>query len=335
MFVVDEVHRLKRSEVWNILSGSLMKPNSQLIGLSTAGDPNQKRQILNQLYEYGKQVSLGKFIDETFLFRCWQLPDDADWTDPANWHYANPALGQNLKMDDLESIFAQEMETGHESSWRRLHCNQFVTLEDNWKIVEEFKLLAVPGEKLRPKDEVVLAFDGSASQDSTVLLACRTADNYIEIVDMWARPLELPADAKWYVDVEDVMAAVRDACSDYRVKRIVCDAAGWKYPLSVLLNEGYPIEAYPQSPSNMVPAIKQFEYGVRSGEISHNGDPELIEHIGNVTLRYQRTFDGYMIAKDKRSPLRKIDAAVCAVMAYDEVLNAPVENDFGVFAEAW
>ena len=53
------------------------------------------------MYLHAAQVADGAVIDPRFLPVLYELDDRAEWTDPAAWTKANPALGAIKKLDDL------------------------------------------------------------------------------------------------------------------------------------------------------------------------------------------------------------------------------------------
>jgi phage terminase large subunit-like protein len=65
----------------------------------------------------------------------------------------------------------------------------------------------------------------------------------------------------------------------------------------------------------MVPATAKFYDAVVNGNVSHDHDPLLARHIANCAVKVDRL--GPRIVKEHRGSPRKIDAAVCAVMAFD------------------
>ena len=79
---------------------------------------------------------------------------------------------------------------------------------------------------------------------------------------------------------------------------------------------GLPIVEYnSSSPARMVPATAKFFDAVTGGGISHDHNPTLERHIDNCVIKTDRL--GPRIVKEHRGSPRKIDAAVCAVMAFD------------------
>jgi phage terminase large subunit-like protein len=65
----------------------------------------------------------------------------------------------------------------------------------------------------------------------------------------------------------------------------------------------------------MVPACATFYEAVMQDTLSHNGDPAMSRHLDNCSVKIDRF--GPRIVKEHRGSARKIDLAVCAVMAYD------------------
>jgi phage terminase large subunit-like protein len=51
------------------------------------------------------------------------------------------------------------------------------------------------------------------------------------------------------------------------------------------------------------------------GTLTHDGDARLARHISNSVLKADSR--GSRIAKDSKSSARKVDLAVCAVMAFE------------------
>jgi phage terminase large subunit-like protein len=65
----------------------------------------------------------------------------------------------------------------------------------------------------------------------------------------------------------------------------------------------------------MVPACAAFYEAVTQETVSHGGDAAMSRHLDNCSVKIDRF--GPRIVKEHRGSPRKIDLAVCAVMAYD------------------
>lgn len=67
-----------------------------------------------------------------------------------------------------------------------------------------------------------MAFDGSASGDSTALVGC-TMDGHLFVVGLCEHPVD---DPRWRVPRGEVDKAVADAFSKYDVVELACDPWG-------------------------------------------------------------------------------------------------------------
>jgi phage terminase large subunit-like protein len=131
------------------------------------------------------------------------------------------------------------------------------------------------------------------------------------VVDVWEKP---PDVLDWRVPIADVKQAIRDACRKYRVLEVAADPYRWAEQIQDLLDEGIPMVEFPTTaPSRMVPACAAFYDGVMTGELTHDADPRLLRHVRNAVVKRDRL--GPRIVKDSKDSPRKIDLAVCAVVA--------------------
>jgi phage terminase large subunit-like protein len=88
---------------------------------------------------------------------------------------------------------------------------------------------------------------------------------------------------------------------------------------------GLPVVEFPQNARRMVPATKRFADAILEGDLSIVDNelvPQLLRHIENCRLKTDRL--GSRIVKSHTGSSKKIDAAVCAVMALDAACSIPV-----------
>jgi phage terminase large subunit-like protein len=166
-----------------------------------------------------------------------------------------------------------------------------------------------------PGEDVILAFDGAFSNDSTALVAWLLGGEkpHLMVVGLWERPDD--AEQGWHVPVAEVEQTIIDTARDGRfsVKEIVFDPARWQRTFMILDEEGLPVVQYPNSAERMVPATQKFYEAVVNESFTHDGDERLARHISNcVTKQSSR---GVMVAK--ASSKRKVDAAVASIFGYD------------------
>jgi phage terminase large subunit-like protein len=92
--------------------------------------------------------------------------------------------------------------------------------------------------------------------------------------------------------------------------------------MQALEDEGWPIvEWNTGSPARMVPACAKFYDAVMEQRVTHDGDPRLARHVDHCVLKVDAK--GPRIVKEHRMSPRKIDLAVCAVIAHDRAVFNP------------
>ena len=101
-----------------------------------------------------------------------------------------------------------------------------------------------------------------------------------------------------------------------QVVELPCDPFRWAQLMEQWEAAGLPVLEYAtSSPPRMVAAWAKFYDAVIGGGLTHYGDPRLIRHVGNMTLKTDRL--GPRPVKEHRGSPRSIDLGICAVGAYD------------------
>ena len=117
-------------------------------------------------------------------------PEGCAADDRNAWRIANPALACRrpfLSEDGMESV----RRTIAEARFRQLRLGQWVTGVEAWLPWGAWDACATE-RTVHPRERVVLAFDGSASGDSTALVGC-TLDGHLWVEGLW----ENPGDPRW------------------------------------------------------------------------------------------------------------------------------------------
>ena len=199
--------------------------------------------------------------------------------------------------------------------FRQLRLGQWVKGADVWLPFGAWDACKVPGPPVEPKTRVVLAFDGSASGDSTALVGCTVGPN----PRLWVEAIwENPNDPQWRVPRGDVDAAVALAFDKYDVVELSADPWGWRSELETWASrhgERRVIEWNTAHAARMAPATDRFYAAVVDQTVTHDGNPRLAAHLAHCVAK--RTPMGDLVSKDKRDSPRKIDAAVAAIVALD------------------
>lgn len=322
LVIFDEVHAQPSWDLWNTLSlAGGARADSLLFGITTAGvktQANGQDSLCYSLYQYGQRIVKGEVKDPSFFFAWWEPTKvEGDHKDPQLWAEANPGLGDIVDVEDFQSAVLRTPE----AEFRTKRINTFVNTSVAWLPNGSWEMLIDKDRVPMEGEDVVLAFDGAFSNDSTALVAWLLGGEkpHLMVVGLWEKPQD--AEQGWHVPVAEVEATIIATARDQRfnVREIVFDPARWQRTFMVLDEEGLPVVAYPNSAERMVPATQKFYEAVVNGSFTHDGDERLARHVANcVTKQSSR---GVMVAK--ASARRKVDAAVASIFGYDRATQPP------------
>lgn len=304
LLVVDELH-VVTEEVWEaVTSVTGKRPESLTLAISTpASSPDS---VMWKLVEHGRRGD-----DPAFYLKEYAAPEGCASDDREAWRIANPALACKkpfLSEDGVEAV----RRTISEARFRQLRLGQWVTGVEAWLPWGAWDACAAK-RAVRPRERVVLAFDGSASGDSTALVGC-TLDGHLWVEGLW----ENPGDPRWRVPRETVDQAVDLAFDKYDVIELACDPWGWRSEIEQWAKrhgEKRVLEWNTAAAQRMAPATDRLYQAVATKTVTHDGDPRLAAHVAHCVAK--PTPMGDLVSKDKRGSPRKIDAAVAAIVAYD------------------
>jgi hypothetical protein len=180
-----------------------------------------------------------------------------------------------------------------------------------------------------------LGFDGSVSQDATVLRAC-LPDGYSFILGYWLRP---QGQEDWTVPRLEVHEAVQAAFARYRVGRMFCDPPLWrteieqwaaKYDRGDRPEDKVVLAFDTNQARRFAPAVDRWRTAIREGTHTHDGDSVTDDHVKAVHLKKVQVAaaedDGrtkYVLVKGEDR--RKIDAAIADVLAHEAAMTMPAD----------
>jgi hypothetical protein len=320
--IFDEVHAQPNRELWDVMSlAGGARSDSLLLGITTAGvktQANGQDSLAYSLYQYGQKLVKGELVDPSFFFAWWEPKNpEADHRDRQLWIESNPGFSDIVDAEDFESAVLRTPE----AEFRTKRTNCFVSTATAWLPTGSWEALIDTERTPEPGEEVILAFDGAFSNDSTALVAWLTGGDkpHLMVVGIWERPDD--AEQGWHVPVAEVEQTIIDTFrnSNFQTREIVFDPARWQRTFMVLDEQGMPVVSYPNSAERMVPATQKFYEAVVNQSFTHDGDERMARHITNcVTKQSSR---GVMVAK--ASSKRKVDAAVAAIFGYDRATQPP------------
>lgn len=308
MAIVDEAGVVNQDvfEVVQLAQGK--RERSVLVAIGTPG-PDPHSGVLANLRAYAaehpedtsqrwREFSAAGFEDHPVDCRhCWEL--------------ANPAIAAGFLHED--AIRALLPPKTREATFRRARLCQFVTDQTGSFLPPGVWDSLSTGDGIPDGSEVVVALDGSFSDDTTALLLATVAEQpHFDVLGVWERP---QGDDGYRVPVADVEDAIRAACRRYKVLEIVADPFRWTRTLQALEAERLPVVEFPHSPARLTAATGDLYSAAVNGRLSHSGDARLSAHIAAaITTEDAR---GIRLTKSSRSrAARKIDLAACCVMAH-------------------
>jgi hypothetical protein len=200
-----------------------------------------------------------------------------------------------------------------EATFRPARLCQFATDTDGAFLPQGVWDSLSTGQPIPEGADVVVALDGSFSDDTTVLLAATvSAQPHFDTIRVWQRP---NGDDTYRVPISEGEQAIRDACRRWRVAEIVADPFRWTRTLQVLESEKLPVVEFPHSPARLTAATGDLYSAAVNGRLSHSGDRRLAEHVAAAVITEDAR--GIRLAKSSRSrSARKIYLAACLVMAH-------------------
>lgn len=294
-------------------TGSADRDEWFFLGITTTGDNDTG--IAHNMWDYGRKVATDpENTDYSFCFTSWEAEDDDDIYSPATWRKANPNIEAGLMSEeDMEkALTAAEASKGGTADFERYHLNKWVRggMQADFITGAQWENAKRPElGKIAIDSEICVGFDGSLTEDSTGIVAMDER-GLVEILYAWEKD---PLDPEWFVDVEEVNAAMVKVFRDYRVLKVYADPSrhqetvkGWRkaYGSNIVTD-------IPPSSSRNVPMSQEFKAGVLSGKVFHVGERRLTEHVRNAI----ETIKGVPNKESRNSP-RKIDFLACAILAH-------------------
>ena len=322
----------------NIIDGNVTKAaygGCRALAIFNAHIPGQDS-VAERWYDSYQAVQAGQAIDTGILLDSIEAPADTPIAeipfpddDPEGYEKGIQKLREGLEVArgdavwlDLDTIVASILDVRNPvTESRRKFLNQVNASEDAWIAPHEWDACQ-SDVKLQPGDRITLGFDGSKSHDHTALVACRIEDGALFPIKVWD-----PAKYGGEVPRDDVDATVHWAFSRYNVVAMRADVKEFEAYVdqwSAKYRKSLKVKASPANPvafdmrsnqKRFALDCERFLDAVLERELTHDGSAVLRQHILNAN-RHPTNYDAISIRKASKDSSRKIDAAVCAVLAY-------------------
>ena len=352
---LDETHRLHlpnhKAAVETMLNNLPKRPleTPWQMSTTTAGEPGQES-VAEDEYQEGMDNYHGKTKSQRFFFMHRQASDGHKFdTIEQRIEAIREATGPGVaRWTNFLSIAAQWDRKGADKQYlERVWTNRWTQTAAQAFDKDDFADLGDPSLKIPKGAFITLGFDGAVFEDSTAVVATDILTGTQNVLGFWERPNDLPTGpdgkpGRWRVPEAEVDEVIRNAMRDYEVWRLYGDPPHWKEMMAKWAGE-WPdevVEFWTKNQTPMYYAIKNYQHGIESGDLSHDGDPDFIRHIGNAGKRLTRGVDEddqpkFILAKIEKD--RKYDISVAAILSWEARMDAieegaePKEKDFVPF----
>lgn len=274
-------------------------------------------------YDFLQDILAGKTKATGFLYDCVEAPPDTDIQNEESLrHGIIEARGDSTWLDVdrlIQEIYDPRTPV---SESRRKYLNQVIAAEDSWVTPQQWDALFEQGLKLVHGDQIAIGFDGSKGNDHTGLVACRISDGALFILKTWD-PTKYPGEK---IPSDDVDNVVEWVFGQYDVVSFKADVkefesyvdkwgASFGSKLSVKASGRHPVAFDMRGEEKRFTSYcERMQDAIIEGALVHSGDADLRWYMLNCRRRPNKF--GISVSKETKDSPRKIDAAVCAILAF-------------------
>lgn len=361
--IIDEYHKAKTREVYDVLkSGTIQQPNSLIAVISTSG--LELNSPMHEDYEYLSKVLAGKEKAERYFALIYELDEDKEVFNRANWIKANPLMSNKL----IAKTMTEQLQSDLDIAIKQNSLNPFLSKNMNvWKqasensyiSVDDWKIGKVKTEPDLNNREMYWGVDLSKSSDLTAVswlvpigenkfyvgshafVATKYGlDQKIKTdgIDYRARErageCDITKSADGVIDYHQVFNYMREMVGKYNwtVQGVCFDPWSFDYLLTDFENAGYPLIEVRQGQKSLAIPTKRFKEELFKGNILHTKNKLLDYNVNNAILKYDSN-NNPMIDKAKHSNrideiASIMDAFSAAYDYYDKQKGAKANNEF-------
>jgi phage terminase large subunit-like protein len=345
--IFDELHVQPDRELYDTLKrGAVKRGNFMMWMFTTAG--YDKESICYEVHEYAEKVRQGIIKDDTFLPVLYGAPMDADIYSEETWRLANPGYG---KIGEIGKSYFQAQineirnQPSNESSFRRLHLNQWVGTAETW-ITDEawmensgspvFDGLCYGGLDLATVRDIAafnLIFPGTVvsakwwffvPEDAIEQRSKKEGVNY----DLWVRQGYITATPGNAIDIDYIAQVIVQALKDYNIRAIGFDRWGTPELFNKLTAPPYEMRAseiekifYPvgQGFASQSNPTKELEKLIANRVLAHGGNPVARWMMSNVLLETDAANNVKITKKRSREKVDGIVSLVNSIYVWSEL----------------
>lgn len=342
--IFDELHTQPNRDLYDVMTQGSGDARKQplWVFLTTAG--TDRNSICWEVHQKALDIIEGRKRDERFYPVIFGLPDEADWTDEANWYKANPSLGYTIKIDKVRDAYHKALETpADENMFRQLRLNQWVKQSIRWMPMATWDECAGVVDPVALEGrECYAGLDLSSTSDLTAFvlvfppldeddaytilpffwlpedqLPLRVRRDHV-MYDVWERQGYLKTTEGNVVHYGFIRSFINELGTRYNIREIAHDRWNAAMMVQELEEDGFTMIPFGQGFRDMSPPTKELMRLVLEHKINHGGHPVLRWNMDNA---FVKTDPAGNLKIDKEKSTEKVDGAVAMVMALDRAMK--------------
>ena len=337
--VMDELHGVRDRNLYEVMRQSqAARRQPLLVMITTAGTVREC--IFDDMYSHAAQVADGVIQDPRFLPVLYELDDRAEWTNPAAWVKANPALCSIKKLDDLTAKVERAKQNRNELSG--VLCKEFnvrETVKTAWLSFDD-----INNEETFSLEDFRGAYciggvDLSITTDLTCasLLFMKRGDDKKFVAQMYWLPSDklqervqqdkIPYD-KWYergllrlcvgnsINYSDVTAWFAETVKEYELfpAWVYYDSYSARYFVEEMTLQGFNMVRCIQGAKTLSLPMQMLGADLQAQKVIYQNNPILKWCLTNTGVQTDR--NGNIVPIKNQSPRQRIDGAAALLDCY-------------------
>lgn len=303
------LRKRRAAEPWCLETSTMYRPGEESVAEAT--------------HNYAQAIAEGRVKERGLLFDHREAPAETDLANRESLLAGlKVAYGPAAEWMDLDGIVAEIWDPQSDpGDSRRYWLNQPADAEDALVAAAEWDPCYLD-DVLEAGEEITLGFDGSKSDDATVLVAMRVRDRFATVIGAQEKDERIPG---WEVDREYFDGLVASVFAQYRVVGFYSDVAHfetyvdkWSVDYAGELKVsatsksavGWDMRTHLQQ---LTAATERLVAGIRDRDVHHDGGGLLRRHVLNARRRPNRW--GISFGKDRKGSPRKVDAFAALQLA--------------------
>ena len=284
--------------------------------------------------DYAQAVEAGRVTDARLFYFHRDASEGHDLETPEGLRAAIvEASGPAAAWSDVEAIAAawEDPETDR-AYLERVWLNRLVKGGTQAFDVTRWAELVRPIGRSPPGDAITLGFDGAMFHDATGLVATHVETGFQWVAGRLGMSAGAAATGR-FRPRRSTPRSVRRLFKEFTVWRLYADPPYWgswiaQWAGDPALGAEKVIAWWTTRRRPMTYALKSYQTAIRSGDVSHDGDPRLTRHLGHARrhdLPGARDEQGnplWLIRKDRPDSPHKIDLAMAAVLSWEARTDA-------------